>query len=45
MVTEVKDDGIYVIHSTTSKGVIINNITTSAYWRPKILYARNVISK
>ena len=36
--------GIQVIHST-SRGVVIDNISESSYWRPKISSARNVISK
>ncbi len=36
-------DGIKVIHST-SRGVVIDNISTSSYWAPKISTARNVIS-
>lgn len=41
-----KDEGaLNVIHSTTSKGVRIDNIMTSSYWRPKIYLARDVVSK
>jgi hypothetical protein len=36
-------DGITVIHSTTSRGVIRENITRSDYWRPKIAGARSVV--
>ena len=32
-----------VIHST-SRGVVIDNLLTSSYWKPKISSARNVIS-
>ncbi len=34
---------ITVIHSTTSRGVIRENITHSDYWRPKIAGVRSVI--
>lgn len=37
-------NGIQVVHSTSSRGVISENITQSRYWRPKILFARDVIS-
>jgi hypothetical protein len=37
--------GITVIHSTTSRGVIRENISTSDYWRPKIAGARTVVHK
>ncbi len=44
MVVDRNKTGIYCIHSTTSRGVVIDNITTSSYWKPLTLYARDVIS-
>jgi len=44
MVISNTKEGINVIHSTTSKGVMIQNISTSKYWKPKIMFARDVIS-
>jgi|1048.fasta_scaffold09278_3 hypothetical protein len=44
MVYERSTQGIICIHSTTSKGVMKDNISTSSYWKPKILFARDVIS-
>lgn len=43
----VKNDrnGIEVIHSTTSRGVVRDNISRSTYWAPKLTAARNVISR
>jgi len=38
-------EGIQVVHSTTSRGVIVENISTSRYWKPKIKYARDVLSQ
>ncbi len=38
-------EGITCVHSTTSRGVIIENVTQSTYWKPKILFARDVISE
>jgi len=35
--------GLQVIHST-SRGVVIDNISESSYWQPKISSARNVLS-
>lgn len=35
--------GLQVIHST-SRGVVIDNISKSDYWRPKLSSARNVLS-
>ncbi len=43
MVVERNRSGIIVIHSTTSRGVIRENISTSSYWKPLILAARDVI--
>jgi cell wall-associated NlpC family hydrolase len=37
-------EGIRVIHST-SRGVVIDNITQSSYWSPKISSARRVIGE
>ena len=36
--------GLRVIHST-SRGVVLDNLTTSKYWKPKISSARDVISE
>ena len=36
-------NGLKVIHSTSSRGVIIDNITHSSYWKPKVSTARRVI--
>ena len=36
-------DGLKVIHST-SRGVVIDNVSESSYWKPKISSARDVIS-
>jgi cell wall-associated NlpC family hydrolase len=45
MVVERNRSGIIVVHSTTSRGVIRENISTSTYWNPLILFARDVISR
>lgn len=38
-------EGLEVIHSTSSRGVIIENINRSTYWRTRLMYIRNVIGK
>ena len=38
-------DGIYVIHSTSSRGVVVDNITTNSYWKEKYQTARDVIGR
>ena len=43
MVKENTEEGIIVIHSTCSNGVIESNISTDGYWAPKIVEARDVI--
>jgi cell wall-associated NlpC family hydrolase len=45
LVVKRGSDGITCIHSTTSRGVIVENITQSTYWKPKILFARDIISE
>jgi len=45
LVVERSRDGIIVVHSTTSRGVIRENISTSSYWKPLILGARDVIGR
>ncbi len=41
----VKNDknGITCVLSTTSRGVMVENVNKSTYWEPKILFARNVL--
>jgi len=36
-------EGLEVIHSTSSRGVIQENLSKSSYWKSRILYARNII--
>lgn len=44
MVVENTPEGIFCVHSTCSRGIIVENISTSKYWKPKILFARDVIT-
>lgn len=44
MVVEKTAEGIFCVHSTCSRGIVVENISTSKYWKPKILFARDVIS-
>ncbi len=37
-------NGLQVIHSTSSRGVVLDNLSNNSYWKPKISTARNVIS-
>lgn len=45
LVVRRTEEGIICVHSTCSKGIMVENISTSDYWRPKIMFARDVISK
>ncbi len=45
LVVERKDDGgIVVCHATSSKGIMVEDIMQSAYWRRKLMFARDVIT-
>lgn len=43
LVVENQGDKLYVIHAC-SRGIVIDDILNDKYWKPKILYARNVIT-
>jgi cell wall-associated NlpC family hydrolase len=44
MVVDNKKDGVYVIHAT-NRGIVVDNLTESSYWKPKMLYAKDVIGR
>ncbi|MCC7466684.1 MAG: C40 family peptidase [Saprospiraceae bacterium] len=44
MVIEKTAEGIFCVHSTCTRGIVVENISTSKYWKPRILFARDVIS-
>lgn len=44
IIVENNNGNITVVHSTNSRGVVVENINDSAYWRKRILFARDVIS-
>ncbi len=44
LVVDNTPEGIKVIHST-SRGVVIDNISKSKYWKPKIGFARDIVSE
>lgn len=45
LVTKNTRDGIFVIHSTSSRGIMEQNVSKSNYWKPKILFARDIITR
>lgn len=36
-------DGITMIHGSSSRGIVIDNINKSSYWKSKIMTARNMV--
>jgi cell wall-associated NlpC family hydrolase len=44
MVVENTPEGVICVHSTSSRGIVVENISTSKYWKPRILFARDVIT-
>ncbi|MEQ1747384.1 MAG: C40 family peptidase [Saprospiraceae bacterium] len=45
MVVENTPGGIVCVHSTSHRGVVVENVSTSKYWRPRILFARDVLGQ
>jgi cell wall-associated NlpC family hydrolase len=45
MVVKRDSNGITCVHSTTSRGVIVENVSQSSYWKTRILFARDIISE
>ncbi len=38
------ENGLQVVHSTSSRGVVLDNLSTNSYWKPKISTARSLVS-
>jgi len=36
-------DGLYMIHSSSKRGIVIDNVTSSKYWKPKLLFAKTIL--
>lgn len=45
LITDYDGDKMYVVHSTSSKGVIRQEILNNSYWTPKIHSYRDVITR
>ena len=43
IVANVSNDNVEVIHSTSSRGVVIDNISSSKYWQKRYLFGRDII--
>jgi hypothetical protein len=44
LVVKRTEEGIFCAHASSSRGTVVENMTKSSYWRPRILFARDVIS-
>ena len=45
IVKEIVESNIYVIHATSSRGVVVDEINNSKYWRPKYLFAKRILDQ
>lgn len=43
MVYKNDSNGLYMIHSSSKRGIVIDNVSTSKYWKPKLLFAKRII--
>ncbi len=43
MVYSNDKDGLYMIHSSSKRGIVIDNVTTSSYWKPRLKFARSIL--
>ena len=44
MVVSNTEDELLMIHSSSSRGVVVENVWASAYWRKRLLFAKDFIS-
>jgi cell wall-associated NlpC family hydrolase len=44
MVYAIEDNDVMMIHASSSRGVMITNLSESEYWQKKLLFARDVMS-
>jgi hypothetical protein len=44
LIVKRTEEGIFCVHATCSRGIIVENVSKSSYWAPRILYARDVLS-
>lgn len=43
LVYKNNSEGLYMIHSSSKRGIVVDNVSTSKYWKPKLLFARRII--
>ena len=44
LIVKNNNGNITIVHSTNTRGVVVENINDSDYWRKRVLFARDVIS-
>jgi cell wall-associated NlpC family hydrolase len=44
-VLESTPEGVVCVHSTSSRGIIIENVSQSDYWKNKILFAKDLVHR
>lgn len=44
LVVKRTEEGIFCAHASSTRGTVVENMTKSSYWRPRIMFARDVIS-
>lgn len=37
-------DGLYMIHSSSKRGIVVDNVSSSKYWKPKLLFAKTILA-
>lgn len=45
MVVENTGESLFIVHSTNSRGVVMEDVYKSAYWMKRIRFARNVVGE
>ena len=45
MVLESTPEGVFCVHSTNSRGIVIENVSTTKYWKNKILFAKDLVHR
>jgi cell wall-associated NlpC family hydrolase len=43
IVYKITSEGLYMIHSSSKRGIVIDNVTSSKYWKPKLLFAKTIL--
>lgn len=44
IIVEKTSEGFVCVHSTSSRGVVVENVSQSDYWRSRIMFARDAIT-